>query len=248
YLSLGALPACYQLVAETFELATRAGDKEDELVAETLRGALAHLEGRVSEADEAFAAALRIAAEFTPIPALYSSSGVGYAELLFGTGRTAEAAEVHRKNIEICRVAGWQADLARCHAGLGDIALADGDADGAQVEYEEAVRVARGITRRDVLIAALLSQGRWALRANQPEAALSDVAQALQMATLGGYRLAEVDARVLLAHLRAGAGDLEAAWSELTQAEEISIEIGYHWGSHDAAQARTEIDSQRQVS
>lgn len=245
YLSLGALATCHRVIEQAFELAARAGDKEDTLVAETLRGALAHLEGRGDEADQAFQAALRLATDFTPVPALYSSSGLRYAEHLHRSGRTDQAASVHRRNIEICQAAGWRADIGLCHVGLGDIALAAGDVDGARREYDESLRIARDITRRDVLISALIGHSRWSLHAGQTDDALAHVLPALRMAALGGYRLAEADGRVLLAELRAQTGDLEAAWLELTQAEEVSIEIGYHWGQHDAALARDRLRAGR---
>lgn len=56
------------------------------------------------------------------------------------------------------------------------------------------------------------------------------------MATVGGYRIAEIEARLLLARTLHAEGDQEAAWTELTHADEMSNETGYHWGQ-EAAQA-----------
>jgi hypothetical protein len=50
-----------------------------------------------------------------------------------------------------------------CRVELGKQALATRDLAAASAEFEEAHRIARTITRRDVLIAALHSRGRVAL-------------------------------------------------------------------------------------
>lgn len=234
YFALGSLPACAGLVREAFDLASRAEDKEDELVAETLRGTLAHLEGRTDVAEEAFAAALRIATEYTPLPVLYSTSGVRYAEHLRRSGRTGPARDATEANLKVCRAAGWRADEARCHVALGDLALDDGRPDGAFAEYDRAVRMARDFTRRDVLINALTARGRWAVTTERPEVAQADLGDALTMSLLGGYRLAEIDARIDLARLHHRWGEARMAWEEATRAEQMSIEVGYHWGRVDS--------------
>ncbi|MGV9254921.1 tetratricopeptide repeat protein [Streptomyces sp. NPDC003697] len=240
YLSLGALPICGPVIEDAFALARRTQDQEDLLVAETVSGTLAHLQGRSADAERAFAEALRIAGEFTPIPALYSSSGIRYAEHLRLNGRAREALQVHQTNLEICRAAGWRGDEAGCLAGLGDLALDAGDPDLARRHYTEALRIARGITRRDVLISAMLGQVRWALCIGEPLPSVqTDLKHALAMATVGGYRIAEIEARLLLARAQHAQGDDEGAWTELAQADQMSAETGYHWGQ-SAAQALIE--------
>ncbi|MEU8251553.1 tetratricopeptide repeat protein [Nonomuraea sp. NPDC048916] len=243
HLSLGALPACGPIVNEAFELARRAADEEDVLVAETLRGALAHLEGRTDEAGEAFAAALRIAREHTPIPALYSSSGIRYADYLRHLGRADEARRVHEVNLEVCRAAGWRGDEAGCLTGLGDLALHAGDAGRARQWYEQAFRIARGITRRDVLIGAMLGRCRWDLRFGTSDAAvLAELKQALTMAMAGGYRIAEIDVHLLIAETHHRLRDLEAAWDSTTRGEQMSWEIGYHWGARRAEELTGQLE------
>ncbi|MEU6123672.1 trypsin-like peptidase domain-containing protein [Streptomyces sp. NPDC047123] len=234
YLSLGALPACGAIVTEAFALAERSADQEDVLVAETLGGALAHFEGRTEEAGRAFAEALRIAREHTPIPALYSSSGTRYAEHLRRVGQDDAARRVHRTNLTVCRAAGWRGDEVSCLVGLGDLALDRGDAAAARRAYDEGLLLARGITRRDVLIRAMLGACRWELRFGTP-GTVPDVqlAPALRMAVADGYRIAEIEGRMLLAQLHRRSGENESAWAELALAEQMSVEIGYHWGQHD---------------
>ncbi|MFE9169011.1 tetratricopeptide repeat protein [Streptomyces kebangsaanensis] len=236
HLSLGALPAAAEVIEECFTLAERADDREAELVAQTLRGSLAHYRGKSAEAAQAFAEALRLACEHTPVPALYSSSGVRYAEHLRREGAPDAARRVLETNLSICRQAGWRADEAASLIGLGDLALDQGDARTARGHYDEAFDIARGITRRDVLISALLARCRWAAAIGQEAAHRGDAEQALVMARNGGYRLAEIEIRLFLASFYHQLHDNSAAWDEISRAEEASLEIGYHWGQA-AAQA-----------
>ena len=239
YLSLGSLPAAAGVIEESFALARRAEDREDELVAETLRGTLAHYRGDSAEAAEAFETALRIAREHTPVPALYSSSGVRYAEHLRGEGEREKAARVLAVNLDICRAAGWRADEAACLIGQGDLALDAGRHDEARQRYDEAYDIARGITRRDVLISALLARCRWAAATNRATAMRGDAEEALAMAVSGGYRLAEIEARILLARVYHELHDTPAAWDEVSRAEEAAREVGYRQGL-TAAQEQAE--------
>ena len=234
HIGLGALPACSEIIDEAFQLADSARDKEDELVAQTLLGTLAHLQGRNQTADDAFNAALEIATEFTPLPVLYSSSGIRYAEHLRRTNRRDLAERANLANLRVCKAAGWRADEASCHIGLGDLDFDRGDADTAYAQYDDAVGISRDITRRDVLIQALLARGRWAVLTGHPEASREDLGSALDMALLGNYRLAEIDIRVALAQLHHASGDASLAWEEAGRAQQMGIEIGYHWGRVDA--------------
>jgi tetratricopeptide (TPR) repeat protein len=242
HLSLGALPAMAEVVREAYTLAERAEDQEDVLVAATLEGALAHLRGEDAQAAAAFGRALQIAREHTPVPALYSSSGIRYAEHLRRRGDTAAARRVHEVNLEISRAADWRADEAGCLVGLGDLALDAGALGEAGRRYEEAFHIARGITRRDVLITALLARCRLGMSGGRAAAVRADLEQALSMAVSGGYRLAEVDARLCMARLYQGLGDGPAAWDELSRAEETAIELGYHWGQLDARELAALLD------
>ncbi|MCP2341390.1 trypsin-like peptidase domain-containing protein [Actinomadura rupiterrae] len=232
---LGALPACPAIIDEALELARLAGDREDELVAHTLRGTLAHLTGDHGAAGDAFAAALGIAAAFTPLPVLYSTSGIKYADHLRRNGRPDEARKVTLANLRVCSAAGWQADEAHCHVGLGDLELDAGRPEAALAEYETAVRIAQRTTRRDVLIDALTGQARCSIVDERVEAAEADLAQALSLCLVGGYRLAEIDVRIAYASLWQRMGNEELAWEEATRAEQMSIEVGYHWGVADVA-------------
>ncbi|MGV9503849.1 trypsin-like peptidase domain-containing protein [Streptomyces sp. NPDC003642] len=245
HLSLGQLTKAEEAIDEAFDLAARAGDHEDVLVAETLRGALLHHRSEHDEAEQSFTSALARAQQFTPVPILYSRSGVYYAEHLRATGRATAARKAHEANLMICRRTGWAADEALCLIGLGDLALdqvanATDEVDsGAALQeatdrFEAAYAIARGITRREVLIASLLARCRLAAATGRPADARGEADQALAMALSGGYRIAEVEARIALTRVYRAVGDEEAAWDEISRATETAREIGYRQGE-DAA-------------
>ncbi|MCW1100074.1 trypsin-like peptidase domain-containing protein [Streptomyces sp. RS2] len=245
HLALGQLAKADEALGEAADLAARAGDQEDVLVAETLRGALYHHRGQHDQAERSFATALDLARQFTPVPILYSRSGVYYAEHLRATGRAEAAREAHEANLRVCRRAGWAADEAFCLIGLGDLALdraahAAGGTDRpaalheAEELFKAAYDIARGITRREVLIASLLARCRLATATGQSAGVRELADKALAMALSGGYRIAEVEARTVLARVYREMGDDEAAWDEISRATETAREIGYQRGE-DAA-------------
>ncbi|MFF4233588.1 tetratricopeptide repeat protein [Streptomyces sp. NPDC001820] len=254
HLALGQLTKTEEAIESAFELARRAGDREDELVAETLRGTLHHYRGEHDDAERSFTAALTLAREFTPIPLLYSWSGIHYAEHLRATGRPGAARRALEANLTVCRRAGWSADEAACLIGLGDLTLdqmqRSGDApdsaalEQARAHFEAAHTIARGITRRDVLIGSLLARCRLAAATGRSASARGDADQALAMAGSGGYRVAEVEARLVLGRVYQDLGDEQAAWEEISRASETAREIGYRRGEEAAMALESLLDGE----
>lgn len=230
YLERGSFPTVRTLLTRAFDLARRAEDPEDELVAHTLAGGLAHMQGDTEAAAQAFAESLRLAREHTPLPILYSTSGIHYADHLRRSGDADAARSVHLNNLKVCTRAGWKADEARCHIGLGDLARDAGDMAVARQEYEAAYSIARLITRRDTLIHATLARARVL---EDPVTARSELDKALSLATKSGYRLLEADIKNAIAQVLRDV-DSEQAWEAATVAGQLSAELGYHWGRADS--------------
>ena len=148
-----------------------------------------------------------------------------------------------------------------CHRVLGDLDAIEGQHDGARAHYDEALRIARSISYRNVLIEALLARGRYVakdlrgfenlgdLNLGGLDQALSDLREALELATRGGYRIYEADIRVAL------------AWAYLTPIPDPSGQgkrtrtrgsgarprhergDGYHWGQVDAEEVLEAIEA-----
>jgi tetratricopeptide (TPR) repeat protein len=108
--------------------------------------------------------------------------------------------------------------------------------------------IARTITYRPALIEALLARGRYAVK-NLPQAgslreveqAFADLEEALGYAVSGGYRIYEADIRVALGWAHLAAGDQNRARQEAQRAQQMSAQMGYHWGQVDAAEVLAAI-------
>jgi tetratricopeptide (TPR) repeat protein len=237
FLALGNLAACRDVANEALGIATSQGEREDELVARTLRGTVAHLSGESPCAQDEFARALLLAKEHTDVPFLYSLSGIRFAEHLRRTRRERQAKEATETNLRFSAAQGWDADVAECRILLGELAADEGDEDGAMEHVGAALAAARGASRKETLIRALLAHGRLLARRGELQPARWALDEALEHATAAEYRLAEADVRVALARLMhlAGERDNQFGRAEAERAQQLSVDLGYHWGRQEAA-------------
>lgn len=227
YLQLGALAECNEMAHEVLRLGAAAGDREDELVAYTLLGEVAHLYNKPARAGELFAAALEIATTATQIPYLYSRSGYYYSEHLRYAGRREEAVQVTEANLAVSRHAGWIGDIAECQLQLGLLSQDRGDLAGAERHYEEALRTAGTIPRRDTYIRSLWARGQFSAETGDTDSALQDLEEALGLATMGEYLLLEADVRSVLARVSRAMADEFGADMQVERAHAICAETGY---------------------
>jgi tetratricopeptide (TPR) repeat protein len=283
---LGA-PAASAAAREALALARRAENKRDERNSLAHQAWAAHLRGpsagsgqALQEAGAAFGQAEALEREIDPeVRYLCSQRGIRHAGHLrragdpsAGSGQAAAyARRITEANLEICQRNHWPDTLSRSHRVLGDLDAGDGQHESARAHYDQALKLARGISRRDVLVEALLARGRWAAKAtlakvSEPSQGLdpfSDLNEALGYALDVGYRIYEADIRIALAWAHraealtlpppgprgeTGAGSptrrgtLEAARAEAERARQLSVEMGYHWGQVDAAEVLSALE------
>ncbi|GBO55788.1 hypothetical protein APA_3938 [Pseudanabaena sp. lw0831] len=86
---------------------------------------------------------------------LYSDLGIFHAEYLIRFGELDYAQHITQTNFEICNHNHFVKSFSQCHRVLGDLGI------NSQVHYAEALKIARSISFRAVLITALLGYGRW---------------------------------------------------------------------------------------
>jgi tetratricopeptide (TPR) repeat protein len=155
----------------------------------------------------------------------------------------------------------WQKDESACHRVLGDLDFDSGNHESARAHYESALKIARSIQLRFVLIEALLARGRFFAKAGagsprpndaRPGSgdptptindAFNDLNEALNYAVEGGYRIYEADIRVALAWAYLANGEKEKAKQSAQRALQMSQEMGYHWGKVDAREVLERIES-----
>jgi hypothetical protein len=110
-----------------------------------------------------------------------------------------------------------------------------GEHTSARAHYESALKIARGIQRRDVLIQALLAHGRWqAKHMKDARVAFSDLNEALNYCVEGGYRIYETDVRIALGWGYLANDEKQNAKQSAERALQMSNEMGYYWGKVDA--------------
>ncbi len=238
---LGVLAASAEAAAEALTLARRAQNKQSECASLARQAWTAHLRGDAQAVRATFAQAEALEREITPqVRYLYSLRGIQHADHLRRTGEADYARAVTEANQKICEQAHWPDDLSRSHRVLGDLDADAGQLASAQAHYDAALKIARGISDRAVLIEALLGRGRfyarYARHLQDPASARSDLNEALGYALAGSYRVYECDIRIGLAWAALAAKEAGAAQAEADRAAQLAEEIGYHWGKVDAAE------------
>lgn len=215
--------------------------KQNESNSLAYQGWAAHLQGNLDAAQTAFQQAEQLEQQINSnMQYLYSLLGIQHAEHLRRRGGTDYARRITEANQVICEQNRWSDNLSQCHRLLGDLD-ATHNPQTAQEHYTEALRLARSISKKNVLIEALLGRGRWAARRGEGAAAASDLEEALSYAVEGGYRIYEADIRVALAWMHRAQGNFGAAQREAERAQRMSQAMGYYWGQQDAAEVLTEL-------
>lgn len=258
---LGALTASADAAREALALARRAENKQAERNSLAYQAWADHLRGELAAAGAAFAQAAALEGETDPNARYLSrNGGVWHADHMWRMGDTTYSRHITTANLEICERNHWTFIVSRCHRVLGDLDTDAGQHESAREQYNEALKIARGISFRPALIEALLARGRFAARqaalakVAEPSqgsgSAFDDLNEALGYALAGGHRMYEADIRIGLAwaHLAlspgpspTGRGELEAARAEAEHARAMSEDMGYHWGKVDAEQVLSAI-------
>jgi tetratricopeptide (TPR) repeat protein len=231
--------------------------------------------GNLEEALEVYKQAEELQTEIQPsLQYHYSTDGIWHAETLIRCAADPlcrsdapplpYARRITEANLEICERNRWIEKISMCHRVLGDLDAhaylrsqppSPGAAQEARAHYDEALRIARSISRRDVLIEALLARGRYVakdlrdfgnlgdLNLGGLDQAVSDLREALDLATRGGYRITEADIRVALAWAHRAAGAPARAREEAKRARAMSERMGYPWGQVDAEAVLDALDT-----
>ena len=243
HMQLGELDASRDTAMKAAEIAQQLGNKQREVVACATQAWTAHLFGDLEEANHLFENAEVIQSEFDPRPYLYSLRGTQHADHLLKIGDIDNSRRIAEMNLTVCEAHNWPVDISRCYRALGDLEAENEEEDrDFSYYYDKAVEIARSLSQKDVLIEALIARGRSALEISDLNAAISDLAEALDHALSGGYRLYEADIRLGLARAYLASGDITFARQEAERARVMSEQMRYHWGEMDANKIITELD------
>lgn len=239
YNSLGALDASTEAAAQSLDFARRSGYRQDEVISLVVKARAADMQGNIKMADSTFAQA-----ESLNVNYLHSVQGLHHADYLRRIRQSDYAHRVTEANMQICERNHWLDDISRCHRVLGDLDSDSGNHESARTHYEFALKIARSISRREVLIEALLARGRWQAKyMKDANAAFSDLNEALGYCVESGYRIYEADVRVALAWAYLADDDKQKAKESAERALQMSDEMGYYWGKVDAEEVLSVIAS-----
>jgi tetratricopeptide (TPR) repeat protein len=248
---LGVLKMSAEFAHQALDFARRAENKFGEMISLVIQARTASFYGDLQSAISSFAQAEKIQQEIDS-SALYLNSlqGVHHANHLLRVNQSSYARRVTEVNLRICEQAHWADDISRSHRLLGDLDFDSDNHESARAHYESALKIARSISMRHVLIEALLARGRFAakvgathpLQTKTPDGidgspvqdAFNDLNEALNYAVEGGYRIYEADIRVALGWAYLANGEKEKAKQSAQRALQMSQEMGYHWGKVDA--------------
>jgi tetratricopeptide (TPR) repeat protein len=157
YAYLGDLAASAKSAREAIWLSDHAKDKNEKRDSLHDLAYAAFLQGDGTTAGELFqqAEALERKSD-TSKQYLYSTRGIFHAEYLLRYGEADYARRVTEANLNDWVANNkWKRDESQCYRLLGDLGI------DPQVHYAEALKIARSISDRAVLITALLGYGRW---------------------------------------------------------------------------------------
>jgi tetratricopeptide (TPR) repeat protein len=245
HVSLGALKAGAKAAHQALDFARRAEHKQDERNSLAFQGLANHLLGNMQTASDAFAQAEKLGEEIDSSKRyLYSLLGINHADHLRRSGQSVYARRVTEANLQILERLHTAFQISQCHRVLGDLDSDSGDQDYAHAHYESALKIARGISARYILIEALLARGRWqAKHMKDANAAFNDLNEALGYCVESGYRIYEADVRVALGWANLAISNQQSAKAEAERAKQMSNEMGYHWGKVDAEEVLERIES-----
>lgn len=115
---------------------------------------------------------------------------------------------------------------------LGELRESEGNSESARELYDNAVRLARATTRREILIEALLARGRQARQGGAASQAEQDLREAVRECRENGYRPFEADSRRELGGVLVNTGRSEMGRAELEKAKRLFKETGYRQTAH----------------
>ncbi|NJO72461.1 MAG: serine protease [Leptolyngbyaceae cyanobacterium RM1_406_9] len=244
YVYLGELAQASNIIRKAANFDQDLTEPHQALNSLALESWIAYLQGNLEKAKRLFEKLEDEQCKLEPNqPYLYRSRGIFQADYLRRTGRIQDAKYVAEANLRISRNKRWLERESRCHRILGDIeSESENDAD-ARIHYSQALKIARSISHRPILIETLRAQGVFLTRQGELEEARNDLNEALSYATKGVYRINEANIHVGLGWLCLKEADQfpekskekrSQAKAEAERSLQMSKEMGYYWGILDS--------------
>jgi tetratricopeptide (TPR) repeat protein len=253
YVYLGELAQAANIIRKAANFNQDLTEPHQALNSLALESWIAYLQGNLETAKRLFKKLEDEQCRLEPNqPYLYRSRGIFQADYLRRTGRVQDAKYVAEANLRISRNKRWLERESRCHRILGDIeSKSENDAD-ARTHYSQALKIARSISHRPILIETLRAQGVFLTHQGELEEAHNDLSEALSYATKGVYRINEANIHVGLAWLCLKEAEQfpekskekrSQAKAEAERSLQMSREMNYFWGILDSEEVLRAIQA-----
>ena len=160
YCWLGTLEAGAIAISQGIDLARRAKNKNDERLFLAHQAQFESLIGHLGIATNLFKEAEQLLDEPTEsVEYLAGTPGIVYCDHLRRIGQSNYSYLINEHNLQICKKNHWHSLTSQCYRIFGDLNATSGDYATIRAYYETALKIARGISFRAVLIEALLARG-----------------------------------------------------------------------------------------
>ena len=146
------------------------------------------------------------------------------AALVAAQGDHGRATDLYRRAMGLLDEAGDQWGVANCLEGQGDIALIDGDLDGARAAFQESLELRRRFNHPRSVAQSLVALGSIALAEAEYEQAGELLEEALALFKDVGSKHQMTSTTLRLGQVESVQGDLDWAFSLLTEATRLAIE------------------------
>ena len=253
---LGLAGPAQEAAAEALTSAEATDDRDNVRIAHGYLGWLAGRAGDTTAAEQHFTTADQICLTDDPDgDHLYSLGGVLWAQWLARTGRGGPARDLTRRNADLSRENGWNANLARCDQILGGLALAAGDTVTAGRHLTAAVAGFRDGDYLTELAEALPGLAACAQASGDLDAAGRYLAEAITIAAPRGLISAHASALAARARLRAAQAVATGNSDALAQgrddadaARRLAVRHHLPWHELDAVCAHASLDDAEGIS
>lgn len=236
YAHTGQLDYCLDAAQKAIEATQELNDEKLQRTAFARKGWALHL--RHGEGEKEFKEAERLERRIRPDRRfLYSLRGIQHADHLCRVQRLDEAQAITETNLAICEENAWLDHVSQCHRVLSNVFLIKNKDEGGYRHIIDSLKTAHLNSRKDTLISALSTRGRWYVHLQRYDEAFQDLNEALSLAQASDYLILEISIRIALSLAHTASKDFKLAEQELKFSKHLSNKVGYFWGVRDAKEA-----------
>jgi tetratricopeptide (TPR) repeat protein len=256
YLTIGNLVQALSYAQYSVDLADRSGDPFERMSKRTTLAYTLQQSGQVSEAKALFNEAEQIQkASKTPLASPRQESGLHHLNMLLAAGGEGQQVQQQQQSklSESRSASDKTLDIAIEHLSLGHTYMlrakqGKGNYAHAEAHLNQALNTLRQAGPHHHLPIGLLIRAELYTLIGSLDQALTDIDEALSIATRGDMGLHLVDAHLAYARVYLAKGEKDKAEDSLIVAKKLIERTGYHWRDESVAEIEKQIAEAEQKS